>query len=95
MKHALELATKWALERKAFGFTISEFELIQRKIAQMAVDTFAAESMVHVATALAERGLEYEVEAAIVKVFASEAMWQAMDELVQIAGDAATSGLPL
>ena len=86
MKHALQLATKWALERKAFGFTISEYELIQRKIAQMAVDTFAAESMVQVATALAERGLEYEVEAAMVKVFASEAMWNAMDELVQIAG---------
>jgi acyl-CoA dehydrogenase family protein 9 len=86
MKHALQLATKWALERKAFGFTISEYELIQRKIAQMAVNIFAAESMVQVATGLAERGLEYEVEAAIVKVFASEAMWNAMDELVQIAG---------
>ncbi len=86
MKHALQLATKWVLERKAFGFRISEYELIQRKIAQMAVDIFAAESMVQVATGLAERGLEYEVEAAIVKVFASEAMWNAMDELVQIAG---------
>jgi len=86
MKHALELATQWALERKAFGFTISEFELIQRKIAQMAVDTFAAESMVQVATGLAERGQEFEVEAAMVKIFASEAMWQTMDELVQIAG---------
>ena len=86
MKHALQLATKWVLERKAFGFSISEYELIQRKIAQMAVDLFAAESMVQVATGLAERGLEYEVEAAMVKVFASEAMWNAMDELVQIAG---------
>jgi acyl-CoA dehydrogenase family protein 9 len=86
MKHALQLATKWVLERKAFGSTISEYELIQRKIAQMAVDIFAAESMVQVSTGLAERALEYEVEAAIVKVFASEALWNAMDELVQVAG---------
>jgi acyl-CoA dehydrogenase family protein 9 len=86
MKHALRLATKWALERKAFGFSISEYELIQRKIAQMAVDIFAAESMVQVATGLAERGMDYEVEAAMVKVFASEAMWNSMDELVQVAG---------
>jgi len=86
MKHALQMATEWVLERKAFGSTISEYELMQKKIAQMAVNTFAAESMVQVATGLAERGLEYEVEAAMVKVFASEAMWNAMDELVQVAG---------
>ncbi len=86
MKHCLELATKWALQRKAFGSTISEYELIQRKVAQMAVDILVTESMAQVAIGLAEKGLDYEVEAAIAKVYASEAMWRTADELVQMAG---------
>lgn len=87
MKHCLALATKWVLERKAFGLSISEYELMQRKIAQIAVDIFTTESMALAATGLAERGnAEYEIEAAIAKVFASEAMWNAADQLVQMAG---------
>ena len=86
MKHCLELAVKWAKERKAFGSSIAEYELMQRKVAQMAVDILVTESMAQVATGLAEKGLDYEVEAAIAKVYASEAMWKTADELVQMAG---------
>jgi acyl-CoA dehydrogenase family protein 9 len=86
MKHSLGLVTEWVLQRKAFGNTISEYELIQRKIAQMAMDIFVTESMVQVTTGLAAKGVENEVEAAIAKVFATEAMWRAADESVQMAG---------
>ena len=86
MKHCLELAVKWAKERKAFGSSIAEYELIQRKVAQMAVDVLVTESMAQVAIGLAEKGLDYEVEAALAKVYASEAMWTTADELVQMAG---------
>lgn len=86
MKHCLELAVKWAKERKAFGASIAEYELMQRKVAQMAIDILATESMAQVATGLAEKGLDYEVEAAIAKVYSSEAMWKTADELVQMAG---------
>ncbi len=87
MKRNLELACEWVTKRQAFGSTISEHELIQDKIAQMAVDILAAESMVRLSSGLADRGVEdYEVEAAIGKVFASDAMWRSADELVQMAG---------
>lgn len=86
MKHCLELAVKWAKERKAFGSSIAEYELIQRKVAQMAVDILVTESLAQVAVGLAEKGLDYEVEAAMAKVYASEAMWKTADELVQMAG---------
>lgn len=87
MKHSLQLASEWVVKREAFGATISEYELIQSKVAQMAIDVFAAESMVRLSAGLADRGIEdYEVEAAIGKVFASDAMWRAADELVQMAG---------
>lgn len=87
MKRNLELASAWVLKREAFGSAISEFELIQSKVAQMAIDTFATESMVRLSAGMADRGVEdYGVEAAIGKVFGSEAMWRSADELVQMAG---------
>ena len=44
-KNVLSLSIKYAKERKAFGTTISQFGLIQHKLAEMAIRTFAAESM--------------------------------------------------
>lgn len=46
MKTCIALATKQALVRKQFGQSISEYGLIKKKIAQMTVDCFAAESVV-------------------------------------------------
>ena len=46
-KVALELATKYAIDRKAFGKSISEFGLMQHKMAEMAIQCFAQESMVY------------------------------------------------
>ena len=87
MKRNLELACEWVLKHQAFGSTISEYELIQDKVAQMGMDILAAESMVRLSAGLADGGVEdYEVEAAIGKVFASDAMWRSADELTQMAG---------
>jgi alkylation response protein AidB-like acyl-CoA dehydrogenase len=44
-KNVLSLSIKYAKERKAFGTTISQFGMIQHKLAEMAIRTFAAESM--------------------------------------------------
>src|SRR6266702_3801342 len=44
-KNVLGLSIKYAKERKAFGTTISQFGMIQHKLAEMAIRTFAAESM--------------------------------------------------
>lgn len=87
MKHLISLSTKQANERSQFGRPIREFGLIKRKIANMVVDCYASEATVHVVAALADQGYEdYAVEAAISKVFASEALWRCADEALQTAG---------
>ena len=44
-KNVLAICLKYAKERKAFGFSIAEFGAIQHKLAEMAIRTYAAESM--------------------------------------------------
>ena len=53
----------------------------------MVVDCYAAESVVNAVNGLIDAGQEeYAVEAAISKIFATEALWSAADEALQIAG---------
>ncbi|HNP65520.1 MAG TPA: acyl-CoA dehydrogenase family protein [Woeseiaceae bacterium] len=86
MKTCIALASKQALERKQFGQSISEFGLIKKKIANMTVDCFAAESAVWMVGHYIDSGFtDYSVEAAISKVFASEAMIRTANEAVQVA----------
>lgn len=87
MKKCIELATKQAKDRKQFGQSIAEFGLIKKKIGQMTVDCYATESVVTMVSGLIDHGYEdYAVEAAISKIFASEALWRTSDEALQIAG---------
>jgi hypothetical protein len=88
----LAVSLKYAKERKAFGSSIAEFGAIQHKLAEMAIRTFAAESMVWRTVGLIapEESLktieEYAVECSIVKVYASEVLDYVVDEGVQIYG---------
>ncbi len=87
MKTVIALAAKQALARKQFGQPIADFPLVREKIAQMAVDCFAAESVVWLVAHYIDEGFDdYSVEAAISKVFASEAMQRTAHEGLQIAG---------
>jgi len=87
MKASIERASKQAQERKQFGRPISDFVLIKEKVAQMTVDCFATESVVNLVAHYIDHGVEdYSVEAAISKVFASEALWSVSNEALQIAG---------
>jgi acyl-CoA dehydrogenase family protein 9 len=86
MKHCIELATKQAKQRQQFGRPISEFGMIKQKIGQMVVDCYVSESLVNMVSGLIDQGHEdYSVEAAISKVFASDALWKTADEALQIA----------
>ncbi len=86
MKTCIALATQQALERKQFGQSIAEFGLIKKKIARMTVDCFAAESVVWLVGHYIDSGSnDYSIEAAISKVFASEAMYRTAYEAMQIA----------
>ncbi len=87
MKHCISLCTKQAKERVQFGKPIAEFGLIKQKIGHMVVDCYATESAVNMVNHLIDSGSqEYAVEAAITKVFGSEALWRTCDEALQIAG---------
>src|SRR5271154_2852974 len=86
MKALLTLATAQAQTRQQFGQPIAEFGLVREKISQMTIDCFAAESVVWMVAHYIDSGSEdYSVEAAISKVFASEALQRAAYEALQIA----------
>ena len=87
MKSLIRLAAAQAQQRRQFGKDIAQYGLVREKIAQMTVDCFAAESTVWMVAYYIDEGCEdYSVEAAISKVFASEAMQRAAYEGLQIAG---------
>ncbi|RMG95796.1 MAG: acyl-CoA dehydrogenase [Deltaproteobacteria bacterium] len=87
MKRLIELASHQARERRQFGRPIGEFGLVKQKIGQMVVDCYAAEAVVTLVAGWVDAGSEdYAVEAAIGKVFASEALWRTADEALQVAG---------
>jgi len=87
MKRLIELSSKQAKERVQFGKPIAEFGLIKQKLGHMVVDCYATESVVSLVAGIIDSGSkEYGVEAAISKVFASEALWRTADEALQTAG---------
>jgi alkylation response protein AidB-like acyl-CoA dehydrogenase len=87
MRALIGLASRQALARHQFGEPIATYPLIRDKLAQMTVDCFAAESVVWMVAHYIDSGREdYSVEAAISKVFASEAIQRVAYEALQIAG---------
>jgi len=86
MKTLIQLSIAQAKDRKQFGKPIAEFGLVREKIAQMSIDCFAAESAVWMVAHYIDSGCDdYSVEAAISKVFASEAIQRCAYEALQIA----------
>ncbi|MGE4070217.1 MAG: acyl-CoA dehydrogenase family protein [Lysobacterales bacterium] len=86
MKTLIQLATAQAKDRKQFGKAIAEFGLVREKIAQMTIDCFAAESAVWMVAHYIDSGCDdYSVEAAMSKIFASEAIQRSAYEALQIA----------
>lgn len=82
----LDEALAWARERRQFGRAIAEFQAIQFKLADMAMEIELARNMVLKAAWLKDRGRPFGREASMAKVFASEAAKRAADQAVQIHG---------
>src|SRR5215207_2258465 len=86
-KRILAQMNEFTEARVQFGRPIADFEITQRKLARTATDVYASDAMLGVLTSLAESSeAEYAIEAACCKVFASEMLWRAADEMVQLAG---------
>jgi alkylation response protein AidB-like acyl-CoA dehydrogenase len=83
---ALELATGYAKERRAFGGPIGRFQAIQHKLAEMQTEIEAARALVWRAARLKDAGLPHTVEGAQAKLFASRVARSQTGEAVQILG---------
>jgi len=85
---SLEASLKYSSERKQFGRPIAEFQAIQWKIADMAMEIDAARLLTYRAAWLREQGRPHTAEAAMAKLFASEAANRAATQAVQVHGGA-------
>ncbi len=96
-KVCLDLSLAHARQRKQFGKSLGEFELIKQKLALMAADTYAMEAATYHTAALIDSGAEdYMLETAMLKVFASDRLWQIVNDALQIHGGAGYfSNMPL
>src|SRR5216684_4417731 len=89
-KTCLRLATQHANTRKQFNKTLGNFHLVKKKIARMAADAYAMEAMTTMTASLIDRGLEdYMLETAMLKVFTTERLWEAINDAFQIHGGSA------
>ncbi len=87
MRKFINISVEHAKERKQFGQYLSEFGLIQEKIADMASDVYATESVVYLSAANTDKGMDnYYFESAICKIMGSEVLWSVMNTSMQIAG---------
>ncbi|NIJ37592.1 alkylation response protein AidB-like acyl-CoA dehydrogenase [Sphingopyxis panaciterrae] len=84
----LEDAMRYALERVQFGRPIGEFQAIRFKIAQMATDIEAARQLLYSVCSKIDTGVRCDVEAAMVKLFATEMAERVTSEALQIHGGA-------
>ncbi len=81
---ALDAAITYAAERKQFGKPINRFQAIQMKLAEMGTDLEAATHLVHYAAWLKDNDKPHHKEAAMAKLFASEAAATICDKAARV-----------
>ena len=87
-RRMLDDALRYAMERKQFGQTIADFQLVQAMLADSQAELYAARSMVVDAARLRDEGRDVSMEASCCKLFASEMCGRVADRAVQIHGGA-------
>lgn len=86
-KVCLNAMSQHAKSRKQFQQTLSEFEMVKKKIAFAAAHAFAMEATTTQCAALIDRGADdYMLETAILKVFATEHLWTIVNDTLQVYG---------
>ncbi|MFE9206273.1 acyl-CoA dehydrogenase family protein [Micromonospora sp. NPDC007230] len=86
-KWSLNVAREWAADRVQWGRPVGEHEAVAKKLAFIAATTYGMESMLNLCCLLADDDRnDIRIEAALVKLYASEMAWKIADELIQIRG---------
>jgi alkylation response protein AidB-like acyl-CoA dehydrogenase len=88
LNRCLDIALPWSREREQWGQPIGNHAAIAAKIADLAADTFATKSLVFYTSALvdADHNADIRLEAAIAKLWGTEAAWRGIDSTMQIKG---------
>ncbi|XP_019711558.1 very long-chain specific acyl-CoA dehydrogenase, mitochondrial isoform X2 [Hippocampus comes] len=87
MKGAINKAVDHATNRTQFGNKIHTYGAIQEKVARMTMLQYVTESLAYMISGNMDSGAtEFQIEAAISKIFASEAAWTVTDECIQVMG---------
>jgi alkylation response protein AidB-like acyl-CoA dehydrogenase len=86
-KVCLKAAATHAKKRVQFDQPLADFELVKQKLAYMAAHAFAMEAVVTQCAGFIDRGAEdYMLETAMLKVWSTEALWQIVNDTIQIFG---------
>jgi alkylation response protein AidB-like acyl-CoA dehydrogenase len=86
-KYCLRVAREWGAERVQWGRPVAQHEAIATKIAFIAATTYGLEAMLTLSCLLADDDRnDIRIEAALVKLYASEMAWRIADETLQIRG---------
>jgi len=83
---SLEHGIRYAKERQAFGQAIAKFQAIQFQIARCATDLEAARLLVYNAARLRDGGHPFLMEAAMAKLFSSDAAERVTSQVIEIYG---------
>jgi len=83
---AIDASVRYVKERQQFGKPIGEFQGVQFQLAEMEVDLEASRMLVYNAARLKDAGLPFAREAAIAKLFASEAANRITSQAVELFG---------
>ncbi len=83
---ALEMMRTYAGERKQFGQAIGDFQMVQKLIADSAIEIFGVKMMVLNAAWEIDQGMEPRDKVSMIKVAASEMQGRVVDRAIQVFG---------
>lgn len=87
MKQTLAMCRDWASKRVQWGAPVGSHEAVAAKLAAMATDLYAVECLTWLTSAMADEATtDIRLEAAMAKMFCSEALWRTADAGMQIRG---------